>query len=80
MKAHLHAFFNKHKGARRLGLFISYSLMIYATIMVLQPEVFTKVNGSSAAIFATLVGVIGAPIMFYFHSRNKDAKNPDEQP
>lgn len=72
MKEHLHKFFNEHKGARRLGLGISYMLMIYATVMVLQPDVFTKVNASSAAIFATLVGVIGAPIMYYFHNRGKD--------
>ena len=70
----LHRFFNEHKGVRRIGLFVSYLFTGFALwhIMFNIVKIVTEATPAGAAIIATVFGVIGAPIIYYFHSRKSN--------
>jgi hypothetical protein len=64
------AFFNDHKGVRRLSKGVLLSLVIFASwrVFMNMPEVNTAV----AACYATLVGAAGTAIWKYMDGRSKE--------
>lgn len=65
-------FFNKHKGARRLSLFVSLGLLIYITVQTLTPEALASYNAASASVVLGLIGALTTPVVVYKVTRGKE--------
>jgi hypothetical protein len=66
----LYRLFEEYKIVRRLGIFIIYGLIVFATI-----EIFTNLTVVTAAVsaaYATLCGLLAIIFKFYNESRNND--------
>lgn len=66
----LDAFFERHKGARRLALVWALILITYATHQMFSDV--AAITAPSATAYATLTGLLSAVIGFYQWSRAKD--------
>lgn len=66
----LDAFFNKHKGARRLLLLWAMCLISWVVVHVVSKV--TEINGHVAAIVIAVIGILATVIGFYQWSRSND--------
>lgn len=66
----LNNFFNKHKGVRRLKLFVMFGLGAFATMQIFLN--MTDVNNAVAACYSTLIVSAGALGIKYSDDRSKE--------
>lgn len=72
--ANIDAFFNKHKGVRRLALAWAIWLITVVVLRVTEPEMFAQISGAGATVVTGVIGILATVIAFYQWHRSQDDK------